>query len=149
MSDMAAMGLGVVVGGAMAAPTPRRWPSPSRKPSCSAHRRCNRARHCQVALSPRSRSAHVAQPTSPPATTPNVVVVTPVARAHRLLARMRAKRGPTGSPEGVRVVAHACGLTLRQRRSSHAVFGKPHWSNTRPFQIHNPPSRPAAVGSFG
>ena len=45
-----------------------------------------------------------------------------VARTHRLLAAMKANPKADWSPENVRTVANACGLTLRQRGTSHAVL---------------------------
>ena len=38
------------------------------------------------------------------------------------MAAMKANPKADWSPEDVRVVARACGLTLRQRRTSHAVL---------------------------
>ena len=45
-----------------------------------------------------------------------------VARTHRLLAAMKANPKADWSPENVRVVARACGLSLRQGATSHAVL---------------------------
>ena len=45
-----------------------------------------------------------------------------VAQTHRLLAAMKANPKADWSPRDVRVVARACGLTLRQRGTSHAVL---------------------------
>ena len=43
-------------------------------------------------------------------------------QTHRLVAAMKANPKADWSPEDIRVVARACGLTLRQRRTSHAVL---------------------------
>ena len=45
-----------------------------------------------------------------------------MARAHQLVAAMKANPKADWSPENVRIVADACDLTLRQRGTSHAVL---------------------------
>ena len=44
-----------------------------------------------------------------------------MARAERLLESMRANPKADWTPDNIKTVARACGLTLRQRGTSHAV----------------------------
>ena len=44
-----------------------------------------------------------------------------MAKAERLLESMRANPKADWTPDNVRTVARACGLTVRQRGTSHAV----------------------------